>query len=476
MDGAQQRFHWNRIGNSDKEILITNDRYVQLDDSGPKTIVTGWIRSFTPSGSLVFRPAAEGAEFYRSDQPNAPVLTPEKINNLARIRGQTFSQKKRWFDQQIKSLRLDWDKRVEMEIPRENFFEASFVQMVYRDASEWRAPLNLKFTNEPALDAGGLTREWFSILITELFDVNRGIFRFSETDRLTYRINTSSDAPMLHYRFVGLLLGKALLEGRVVGAHFATPLLKLICGYPVTWHDMQFADLEFYNSMMQMLRMDKEVVESLCFTFTVAAEEPQELVFDDDGVDEDVVGALGLDDDGFDFMMRRVEIHGTEAKGGQFNGRQGIATVFDDMGKRWTVELDDDDLGTSTVAIKQENIRLVDRSQGSPKRGSSARLCKRQNSISDGMHELRPGGREEVVTGETVMDFVNLATKYKLLDAQALRLSVLLKGLYDVVPEYLLTIFDFVELELLLGGTPTIDLADWRKNTVVEGSNSKVRI
>jgi hypothetical protein len=36
-----------------------------------------------------------------------------------------------------------------------------------------------------------------------------------------------------------------------------------------------------------------------------------------------------------------------------------------------------------------------------------------------------------------------------------------LKGFYDVVPEPLLSVFDFQEVELLLHGLPNIDMDDW---------------
>ncbi|KAJ0393943.1 hypothetical protein P43SY_001782 [Pythium insidiosum] len=40
-----------------------------------------------------------------------------------------------------------------------------------------------------------------------------------------------------------------------------------------------------------------------------------------------------------------------------------------------------------------------------------------------------------------------------------------LTALYDVVPEGLLKLFDYQELELLMCGVPTIDVDDWRKHT-----------
>ena len=44
----------------------------------------------------------------------------------------------------------------------------------------------------------------------------------------------------------------------------------------------------------------------------------------------------------------------------------------------------------------------------------------------------------------------------------------LLLGFYDVIPEPLLTVFDFQELELLMCGLPEIDMDDWMENTDYE--------
>lgn len=60
------------------------------------------------------------------------------------------------------------------------------------------------------------------------------------------------------------------------------------------------------------------------------------------------------------------------------------------------------------------------------------------------------------------------------------QLTELLLGFFDVVPEPALTVFGAHELELTLCGLPTIDLEDWRANTIYmgdfedEGHNHKV--
>ena len=45
----------------------------------------------------------------------------------------------------------------------------------------------------------------------------------------------------------------------------------------------------------------------------------------------------------------------------------------------------------------------------------------------------------------------------------------MLLGFFDVIPEPLLTIFDFQELELLMCGLPEIDMDDWMEHTEYSG-------
>jgi len=56
-----------------------------------------------------------------------------------------------------------------------------------------------------------------------------------------------------------------------------------------------------------------------------------------------------------------------------------------------------------------------------------------------------------------------------MLDNVMLQLTESLLGFYGVVPQTLLTVFDFQELELVLCGMTEFDLKDWRDNAVYTG-------
>ncbi len=46
---------------------------------------------------------------------------------------------------------------------------------------------------------------------------------------------------------------------------------------------------------------------------------------------------------------------------------------------------------------------------------------------------------------------------------------------FQVIPEALLSIFDFQELELFMCGLPTIDIEDWKRNTEYTGTLEQMK-
>ena len=83
--------------------------------------------------------------------------------------------------------------------------------------------------------------------------------------------------------------------------------------------------------------------------------------------------------------------------------------------------------------------------------------------------ELVPGGADIDVTVDNLPEYMEAILQYKMMGQTKLQLCELLLGFFDVIPEPILTIFGFQELELLMCGLPEIDLHDWRNNTEYAG-------
>mmetsp|Transcript_32698 Transcript_32698/g.33343 ORF Transcript_32698/g.33343 Transcript_32698/m.33343 type:complete len:690 (+) Transcript_32698:225-2294(+) len=83
--------------------------------------------------------------------------------------------------------------------------------------------------------------------------------------------------------------------------------------------------------------------------------------------------------------------------------------------------------------------------------------------------EIVEGGANKNVVNENLAEYLEAQLRYRLMNKTKSQLLELLRGFYDVVPESLLAVFDFQEVELLLHGLPNIDMDDWVANTEYTG-------
>lgn len=81
------------------------------------------------------------------------------------------------------------------------------------------------------------------------------------------------------------------------------------------------------------------------------------------------------------------------------------------------------------------------------------------------VRDLKPGGRDIIVTEENKKEYVKLLCQMKMTGAIRKQLDAFLEGFYDIIPKHLIGIFNEQELELLISGLPTIDIDDLKANT-----------
>jgi len=81
------------------------------------------------------------------------------------------------------------------------------------------------------------------------------------------------------------------------------------------------------------------------------------------------------------------------------------------------------------------------------------------------VHDLKPNGREVVVTEDNKREYVRLYVSYRFMRGIEQQFLSLQKGFHELIASNLLRPFDERELELLIGGICKIDTADWQANT-----------
>ena len=85
------------------------------------------------------------------------------------------------------------------------------------------------------------------------------------------------------------------------------------------------------------------------------------------------------------------------------------------------------------------------------------------------VHDLIENGRNIPVTDENKAEYVNLVSAYRMTNAVKEQLAAMVQGFEEVIPKETISILNAAELELMISGTPDIDIEDWRANTEYTG-------
>jgi hypothetical protein len=127
-----------------------------------------------PTGRLELE-TPDGAVANRSSS-NSP-FSQDELEQVSKL---PFQQKHAWFVQHTASMEVPWEYgHLLLEIDRDNLLHNSCEQLLWATPEQLHQSLRIKFANEPGVDAGGLVREWFTLMTKEVFDDSTGLFYMS---------------------------------------------------------------------------------------------------------------------------------------------------------------------------------------------------------------------------------------------------------------------------------------------------------
>ena len=87
---------------------------------------------------------------------------------------------------------------------------------------------------------------------------------------------------------------------------------------------------------------------------------------------------------------------------------------------------------------------------------------------------LKPGGASTLVTQSNKLQYLDLLANYRLCKRVKQHIELVCRGLYELIPDTLLSVFDESELELLICGITTYDIKEWKDNTGVCSADRNV--
>ena len=163
----------------------------------------------------------------------------------------------------------------QIKIRRDNILEDSLNNLVNRQISneQIRKPLRVYFENEPAIDEGGVKKEYFQLVFKELFNPDWGMFMYNPENRL-YWFNGKTFEDPLKFELIGTLLGLAASNQVILDIPIMSACYKLLLGEKPNFEDLEMWQPQVAQSFKFMLEYDKAepLEEILARTFTYDSE------------------------------------------------------------------------------------------------------------------------------------------------------------------------------------------------------------
>ncbi|RKP29616.1 HECT-domain-containing protein [Metschnikowia bicuspidata] len=189
-----------------------------------------------------------------------------------------FDNKRNYFERQLHDARGPAPKLAFM-VSREQVFLDSYRALFFKGAAEFKAAqLEVTFRGEMGVDAGGVTREWYQVLLRQMFNPDYALFAPVASDENTYHPNRTSHVNPEHlsfFKFVGRIIGKSIYDGCLMDCHFSRAVYKKILDRAVLLKDMETLDLDYYKLLTWMLEND--ITDIITEDFSVQADDYGEL-------------------------------------------------------------------------------------------------------------------------------------------------------------------------------------------------------
>ncbi|WIA34826.1 hypothetical protein OEZ86_013124 [Tetradesmus obliquus] len=164
-----------------------------------------------------------------------------------------------------------------LRVRRGHEMEDALKQIRSCGPQELKKPLRVTFLSEDGaiaeegVDQGGVSREFFQLLVGQLLSADYGMFLHVEESRACW-FNPASMESLDEFELVGIVLGLACYNGVIIDAHLPLPAYKKLMGLAPCFADLALLYPSLHNGLQQLLDFDGDVETTFCRCFEVEYE------------------------------------------------------------------------------------------------------------------------------------------------------------------------------------------------------------
>ncbi|TMS22954.1 putative E3 ubiquitin-protein ligase HERC3 [Larimichthys crocea] len=156
-----------------------------------------------------------------------------------------------------------------LHVRRDHLVSDTLRELTMYSDVDLKKPLKVIFDGEEAVDAGGVTKEFFLLLLKELMDPVYGMFtHYKDSNLLWFSDKCFVEQNWFH--LIGIICGLAIYNSTVVDLHFPLALYKKLLDVTPTLEDFKELSPTEARSLQQLLDYEGgDVEETFLLTFAI---------------------------------------------------------------------------------------------------------------------------------------------------------------------------------------------------------------
>ncbi|CAJ1059847.1 ubiquitin-protein ligase E3A [Xyrichtys novacula] len=161
---------------------------------------------------------------------------------------------------------------LKLKVRRDHIIDDALVRLEMismENPSDLKKQLFVEFEGEQGVDEGGVSKEFFQLVLEEIFNPDIGMFTYDDSTKLFW-FNSSSLENEAQYTLVGLVLGLAIYNNCILDVHFPMVVYRKLMGKKGTPSDLSDSHPSLYQSLKNLLEYTGDVKDDMMLTFQIS--------------------------------------------------------------------------------------------------------------------------------------------------------------------------------------------------------------
>ncbi|XP_078383332.1 putative E3 ubiquitin-protein ligase HERC4 isoform X2 [Oculina patagonica] len=142
-------------------------------------------------------------------------------------------------------------------VKRENIVDNTLNQIMKCGPCDLKKPLKVVFYGEEGVDAGGVRKEFFMLLLTEILDPKFGMFTYiEESQTIWFNDTTFEESPM--FLLIGVICGLAIYNSTIIDLRFPPVLYKKLLARTPSLDDFRGYKPQVARNLENLLEYDED--------------------------------------------------------------------------------------------------------------------------------------------------------------------------------------------------------------------------